>query len=169
MLVGGAGVLTGRVGVDITNGVVSHNAGRRANRGSLDVQGRTNQTGCSGCIQGRRGRVAVSDLVVHRPLLLGGVDLLEVSGAGLGAGLLTSADKVGNSDGKQDADDQDDDHNLDERKGADSLLDIVLHGTKLPSRLDNAGDWFYVALCDYCYVILFAIPTVAFHNIFFRG
>src|SRR5207237_1466044 len=57
-----------------------------------------------------------AELIVHGVLLGRGDQLLEVRRAGLGAGLLTSADEVGKRDGEKDTDDQDNDHDLDQRK-----------------------------------------------------
>ena len=108
MRVSGAGLGAARVGADRSDGVGT--AGR-AGRGGLEVQGGTDDIG-------KRNGVTRVLLLVHGKLFLSGVDLLQVRGAGLGAGLFTSADEVGNRDGEQDADDQDNDHDFDKGKAS---------------------------------------------------
>ncbi len=91
-------------------------------------------SGCS-CRAGRAGRRAANVLTraeevvggravrrvfvfVHRPLLLGGLNLLHVGHARFGVGALAGLDEIGNGDGEQDTDDEHHDHNLNEREAA---------------------------------------------------
>lgn len=63
--------------------------------------------------------------VVHRPLLFGLVDLLEVGDAGLLSAALSSFDEVRDRDRHKNADDQNNDHDLDERECAVALKESV--------------------------------------------
>ena len=119
----------GRVGANVTDRV---GAARRAGAGlTLQV--------LVGAIDVRirdRGRARTGDLGIHRILLFSGIDLLQVCGAGLGAGLLTGTNEVGDRDRQQDTDDQNDNHDLDKGKTFTQILQILgQHNEFFPPRV----------------------------------
>ncbi len=80
-------------------------------------------------VGGRRvGRHVHAELGEVR--LFGGPDGGEVGLALAGLGLQLEPKEVGDGDGRQDSDDGDDDHQLDERKAAASVVEL-LHGEPL--------------------------------------
>ena len=113
---GSRGCCTTRVGVHGSDGVGTI---RWAGRGGRDVGAGARRKVCQ-----RNGAAGVQ-LIVHCILRLCRRDLLEVSGAGLGTGRFTSTDEVRKRDGKQDADDQNHDHDLNQRKTLAKILQIL--------------------------------------------
>lgn len=70
----------------------------------------------AGCQIKLNRRVSSGLLELHCPLLFRSFDLSKVGNAGLGSAGLSCLNKVGHGNGEQNADDQDDDHDLDEGK-----------------------------------------------------
>ncbi len=116
--------VAGRVRTDCRNGV---GATGRASRLRLQVSVCTNDVGecCS---------VACVLSVVHRPLLFGLVDLLKIGDAGLLSAALSSFDEVRDRNRHENADDQNNDHDLDERECAVALKESVHWLYILPDR-----------------------------------
>ena len=61
------------------------------------------------------------------PLLSGRINLAEVVDAGIGLGSGAGFDEVGNRDGRQEANDGHDDHDLNQRKAALAVVFHCLH------------------------------------------
>ncbi len=98
--------VAGRVGSDGCNRV---GAAGRAFRLRLNVCVGTNDVG-------ERTSIACILSVIHRPLLFGLVDLLKVGDTGLLSAALSSLHEVRDRNRHKNADDQNNDHDLDEGK-----------------------------------------------------